>query len=101
MTFGRLVESFFQRKNCLQGHFSHKLFNELRLATAAPYLVRHIGVDWVTRNIIRIHKFVFGRVLKIKAITGSLFHEQDNLPTCGFAELTERERGTYAPPTSR
>jgi hypothetical protein len=45
MTFGQLVESFFQRKNCAQGRFCHKLFNALRLATAAPHLVRYIGVD--------------------------------------------------------
>jgi hypothetical protein len=91
MTFGQLVESFFQRKNCSQGRFSHKLFNALRLATAAPHLVRFIGVDWVTRDVIRVHKLVFGRLLKIKAIDGSLFHQQGNFPTYGFAELTEHD----------
>jgi hypothetical protein len=98
MTFGQIVEGFFQKRNSSHCRFPHKLFNALRLATAAPHLARHIGVEWVTATVIRVHKLVFARLLKLSAVDGSLFHQQGNFPSHGFVELTEREARACCPP---
>jgi hypothetical protein len=96
-TLGHIVESFFQKRNTANCRFSHKLFNALRLSTAFPELARHIGVEWITQTVLRVDKFVFARLLKIKAIDGSLFHQQGNFPSHGFVELSENDARADCP----
>lgn len=91
MTFGYLVTSFFQKRNNASSRFSHKLYNALRLSSAYPNLVPYIGVEWITPTILKVNKFTFARLLRIKTIDGSLFHQQGNFPSHGFVELTEKE----------
>jgi hypothetical protein len=45
-----------------------------------------------------VDKTVFGRLLKIKAIDGSLSHEQGNFPSEGFVELFESDAIAECPP---
>jgi hypothetical protein len=44
----------------------------------------------VTENAIRIDKRVFRRLLAIKAIDGSLFHQQGKFPAHGLAKLNRQ-----------
>jgi hypothetical protein len=90
-TFGHLVDVFFQRRNTHNCHFTHKLFNALKLSSAFPNLAPFVGVEWITSDVFRVNKRVFGRLLDIKAIDGSLFHRQGNFPSHGFVELKEKE----------
>jgi hypothetical protein len=98
MTFGRLVESFFQRRNSAHCRFSHKLFDALKLSSTFPELAKHIGVRWVTSTVLQVDKFAFATFLRIKAIDGSLFHQQGNFPSHGFVELSEAEAMGQCPP---
>ena len=91
ITFGYLVSSFFQKRNNASSRFSHKLYNALRLSSAYPNLAPYIGVEWITPTILKVNKYTFARLLKIKTIDGSLFHQQGNFPSHGFVELTEKE----------
>ena len=97
-TFGSLVTNFFQKRNSSNCRFIHKLFNALQLAKAAPHLCRVIGVEWIGPDILRVDKHAFARLLKIRTIDGSLFHQQGNFPSHGFVELSETKARECLPP---
>jgi hypothetical protein len=56
-----------------------------------------LGVEWASPSVIRVDKFAFARLLGIKTIDGSLFHQQGNFPTHGFVELNESEARQTCP----
>jgi hypothetical protein len=87
VTFGELVRDFFQKKNNTNTRFSHKLFNVLRLVEKDPSLSEFLGVEWVTDEVMKVNKLIFARLLGIRVIDGSLFHQQGNFPSHGFVEL--------------
>lgn len=87
MTFNDIVKSFFQRKNNSKCRFPHKLYNALIFTQNDPSLFPLIGVYWVDRTSILIRRKTFARLLGIKSIEGSLFHQQGNFPSHGFAEV--------------
>jgi hypothetical protein len=91
LTFGELVRSFFFQKNSARCRFIHKLFIALKMSTICPSLKSSIGVEWLTSSIIRVDKFAFARLLGIKTVDGSFFHQQGNFPSHGFVELNECE----------
>ena len=88
MSFGEVVQEFFQRKNNANCRFSYKLYNALKLAAYDPKYEKFVGVKWITNEILRVDKKVFARLLGIKTIDGSLFHRQGNFPSHGFVEMT-------------
>jgi hypothetical protein len=91
VTFGELVNKFFQRKNNANCRFPHKLFNALELVQNDPHFYNLMGVQWVTNEVFKVDKLIFGRLLGITSIEGGLFHRQGNFPSHGFAELTQTE----------
>jgi hypothetical protein len=95
VSFGEIVVNFFQRKNSSDSRFSHKLYNALKIASEDSFYVDFLGVEWVTDSILKVDKRVFGRLLGIQRIDGSLFHQQGNFPSHGFVELSEREARRY------
>jgi hypothetical protein len=86
-TFGELVREFFQKKNSANTRFLHKLYNALRIAESDPFYAEFVGLEWVNEKVIRIDKKKFARLMGIKAIDGSLFHQQGNFPSHGFIEV--------------
>ena len=98
MTFGECVSEFFQRKNNANSRFSHKLFNALRLSEFNPIFTPFVGVKWINENILRVDKRAFARLLGIKSIDGSLFHQQGNFPSHGFFEIGAGDVSRYCPP---
>jgi hypothetical protein len=90
LTFGQLVKDFFQRKNHANSRFSHKLYNALKITVDDPFYIDFIGLEWVTDVVLKIDKRVFARLLAIKTVDGSLFHQQGNFPSHGFCELSEK-----------
>jgi hypothetical protein len=87
VTFADLVRTFFQKKNSTNVKFSYKLFNVLALVEAKPHLSKVFGVEWVTDKVLKVDKRAFARLLGIRFIDGSLFHQQGNFPSHGFMEL--------------
>lgn len=98
MTFGEIVANFFQKKNNANSRFSHKLFNALKLSECSPVFPPLVGVSWLTPSILRVDKRVFARLLGIKSIDGSLFHQQGNFPSHGFFEIGAGDASTLCPP---
>lgn len=98
MTFGELVCEFFQRKNNAHSRFAHKLYNALKISTADSFFAEFVGVEWITDRVLKVNKVVFGRLLGIKTIDGSLFHQQGNFPSHGFVELNQQTALEYVTP---
>lgn len=86
-SFGYLVQNFFQKKNNANSRFSHKLFNALKIAEADRLYAELLGVEWITDKVLRVEKNRFARLLGIRTIDGSFFHQQGNFPSHGFVEL--------------
>jgi hypothetical protein len=99
LPFADLVYDFFQRKNNVNSRFLHKLFNALRISTISPAWAEIVGVEWEAPFVIRVNKGEFARLLGIKAIEGSLFHQQGNFTTLGFVELNREQVQMYCPNT--
>lgn len=90
-TFGDLVTKFFQRKNNANCRFPHKLYNALAIVDQDPKMYNLLGVKWITNEIFKVDKLIFGRVLGISSIDGGLFHRQGNFPSHGFREVSSTE----------
>ncbi|OHT11750.1 hypothetical protein TRFO_18731 [Tritrichomonas foetus] len=90
-SFGELVTKFFQRKNNANCRFPHKLYNALAIVQQDPKMYNLLGVKWITDNVFKVDKLIFGRVLGISSIDGGLFHRQGNFPSHGFKELNATE----------
>jgi hypothetical protein len=88
MTFGSLVDSFFQRRNSKHCTFPFKLVNALALVESAPKLFPVIGIKWFTDTVLLVEGQSFARLLGVRTIDGSLFHQQGNFPTHGFIEIS-------------
>jgi hypothetical protein len=97
VAFGDLVFDFFQRKSNVNSRFLHKLYNALRISTLSPVWAELVGVQWEARFVIRVNKGQFARLLGIKAVEGSLFHQQGNFTTHGFVELNAEHAQMYCP----
>ena len=98
--FGILVEDFFRRKNNPNTRFTHKLYNSLILVNKDPLLAPLLGVEWVNDTVLKVNSRIFGRLLGIKTVKGSLFHSQGNFPSHGFYELNPLEASNYVDSTN-
>ena len=85
--FRDIVFDFFQRKNNVNMRFIIKLYNAIILGSVSDVFYQITGVRWVNDYVIEVTKGSFARLLGIKTIDGSLFHQQGNFPTNGFIEL--------------
>ena len=92
-----LVYDFFQRKNHANCRFFHKLYNALRMGSISDIYAEIAGVQWITDTVFKVNKGQFARLLGIKAIEGSLFHQQGNFPTHGFVELNIQQAKILCP----
>lgn len=95
-TFGWCLVNFFQRKNNANSRFLHKLYNALILDTLYPQLSPYIGVSWLNKKIIKVNKHVFGRLIGVKTVDNSLFHQQGNFPSHGFVEISACDVNTIS-----
>ncbi|OHS94265.1 hypothetical protein TRFO_39532 [Tritrichomonas foetus] len=98
VSFGSLVTDFFQRKNNASTRFSHKLFNALKLTQSDPTYIDLVGVSWMNETILKVNKRIFARLLGIKSIEGSFFHQQGNFPSHGFFEIGRGDIKQFCPP---
>jgi hypothetical protein len=90
--------SFFQRRNVAGCRFAHKLFNTLRIGTVYPNIHRYLGVEWVTRTVLKVDKNVFGKLLPVKVANSAFFYQQGNFPSHGFVEMGHVKAVRTLPP---
>jgi hypothetical protein len=96
--FGDLVTDFFRKKSSSNSRFLHKLYNALKIYESDPFYAEFLGVEWLTDSVIKVEKAKFARLLGIKSVDGSLFHQQGNFPSHGFVEVSPAEARQLVPP---
>jgi hypothetical protein len=96
--FGDLVTDFFRKKSSSNSRFLHKLYNALKIYESDPFYGEFVGVEWLTDTVIKVEKAKFARLLGIKSVDGSLFHQQGNFPSHGFVELSPADARELVPP---
>lgn len=96
-----LRETYFSKKNNVNRRFEHKLWNALRITKTFHNYVPVVGVQWVTKDIIKVYKRSFAYLLNITTIDGGLFHKQGNFTRHGFVELSENEAKALLPESVR
>jgi hypothetical protein len=96
LPLGVIVATFFQKRNSKHWNFPSKLYNALLITEECPPLYRYLGIRWVTDEVIVVEKFIFARLLGVRSIDGSLFHQQGNFPSHGFMELSFQEAQAVA-----
>lgn len=96
-SFGEIISGFFQKKNSSNSRFSHKLFNSIKLGEYDEKFVQFVGVKWLNRAVLRVEKRVFARLIGVKSVDGSLFHQQGNFTSHGFIEISEGEVPSLCP----
>jgi hypothetical protein len=89
--FGGLVVSFFRKRNSAHYNFPYKLMNALFLTAKEPQFFPFVGIRWVSDSVIFVEKTIFAKLLGIRTIDGSFFHQQGNFPSHGFIELQFQE----------
>ena len=97
ISFGDLVRDFFQKKNSINCRFLHKLYNALIISEKHSTLTQIIGVTWINDKILKVDKQTFGRLIGIKSLDNSLFHQQGNFPSHGFLEISSSEVTNLCP----
>jgi hypothetical protein len=68
------------------------------MAEADPCFAKLVGVSWLTDTILRVDKRAFARLLGVRSIEGSLFHQQGNFPSHGFVEIGAGDVREMCPP---
>ena len=91
VSFGILVTTFFRKRNSMHSKFPYKLYNALKLSEMCPEFTEHLGIQWVTDIVFRVHRNNFARLIGVKTVEGGLFHQQGNFPSHGFIELPFEE----------
>ena len=94
--FGTLVVNFFRKRNSMHCKFPFKLYNALLLTDKIPSFYRFVGIRWVTDAVFVVDKNIFAKLLGVRTIDGSLFHQQGNFPSHGFVELSFQEASQIA-----
>ncbi|OHT13233.1 hypothetical protein TRFO_16675 [Tritrichomonas foetus] len=87
IAFGLLVATFFRKRNSMHCKFPFKLYNSLRLTLTCPAFFKYIGTRWITETVFIVDKIIFAKLLGVRSIDGSFFHQQGNFPSHGFEEL--------------
>ena len=93
--FADIVTDYFQRKNNTNCRFIYKLYDALIIGQQSELYEQLVGVKWLTNYVLRVNKGQFARLLGIKSIDGSLFHQQGNFTTHGFIEIGSEDAPQY------
>ena len=96
-TFGWCIINFFQKKNNSNSRFLFKLYNALLIHKNYPELSKYVGVSFKTNELIKVEKRIFGRLIGVKTLDNSLFHQQGNFPSHGFEEVSAAEVSKICP----
>jgi hypothetical protein len=81
------ISDFFSARSSRILRFECKLWNALTLTRADPALYRYIGVAWITRDILKVNREVFGQFINVTRPAAALYNNQGSFATHGFREV--------------
>lgn len=82
-----LKKTFFCAKSSKHLRFEFKLWNALQITKHYPFLFSEIGVKWVAKSFIMVHRDIFGNLLQVTRPSAALFSSCGMFMTHGFREL--------------
>lgn len=82
-----LKKDFFCARSSKCLRFEYKLWNALQITKHYPYLFKEIGVRWVAKSFIMVHRDIFGHLLQVTRPSAALFSSCGMFMTHGFREI--------------
>lgn len=87
VTLEKLKKEFFCARSSKCLRFEYKLWNALQITKHYPYLFSEIGVRWVAKSYIMVHRDIFGHLLQVTRPSAALFSSCGMFMTHGFREI--------------
>ena len=91
ISIGSLIQSFFKARSTKTLRFEHKLWNALVLSQNYPELIPILGIFWVSHQLIKVNRDVFGNLINVTKPAAALFNNQGSFLTHGFIEVSKEE----------
>lgn len=91
LTLDQIKKDFFRARSSKSLRFEFKLWNALAITKNYPSLFNEIGVKWVARVLIMVHRDVFGKLLNVSRPSAALFSSCGAFMTHGFIEVSLKE----------
>lgn len=86
-----VFQTFFKARSTKNLRFEHKLWNALSLSKRYPELIPFLGVFWVSKNLIKVNRDIFGALINVSKPAAALFNNQGSFLTHGFLEITKEK----------
>lgn len=90
-TIKQVVQSFFKARSTKNLRFEHKLWNALILSTNYPELISILGIYWISIDILKVNRDIFGALINVTKPAAALFNSQGSFLTHGFVEVSKEE----------
>ena len=98
VSLDHLKKDFFCARSSKCLRFEYKLWNALQITKHYPYLFKEIGVRWIAKSYIMVHRDIFGHLLQVTRPSAALFSSCGMFMTHGFREIMLSEvRNTIDP----
>lgn len=86
-----LKRDFFRARSSKSLRFEYKLWNALAITKEYPPLFSEIGIKWVSKYLIMVHRDIFGKLLNVSRPSAALFSSCGAFMTHGFKEVSKGE----------
>ncbi|KAK8896258.1 hypothetical protein M9Y10_014155 [Tritrichomonas musculus] len=87
VSLDHLKKEFFCARSSKCLRFEYKLWNALQITKHYPYLFKEIGVRWIAKSYIMVHRDIFGHLLQVTRPSAALFSSCGMFMTHGFREI--------------
>lgn len=91
VTLKSVFQTFFKARSTKNLRFEHKLWNALSLSKHYPELIPFLGVFWVSKNLIKVNRDIFGALINVSKPAAALFNNQGSFLTHGFLEISKEK----------
>ncbi|KAK8863499.1 hypothetical protein M9Y10_011185 [Tritrichomonas musculus] len=91
VTLRSVFQTFFKARSTKNLRFEHKLWNALALSKRYPELIPFLGVFWVSKNLLKVNRDIFGALINVSKPAAALFNNQGSFLTHGFLEVTKEK----------
>ena len=90
-TIKQVIQTFFKARSTKNLRFEHKLWNALILSTHYPELISVLGIYWISIDILKVNRDIFGALINVTKPAAALFNSQGSFLTHGFVEVSKEE----------
>lgn len=85
------IDDFFKARSTKSLRFEFKLWNALQITKLYPELFSEIGIAWISKSFLKVHRDIFGALINVTRPSAALFSSCGAFMTHGFKEITSQE----------